>query len=288
MKGKWVRSHDITRLCSWNNCFSLTLLKRIRCQILPALFCGILWQFSFHSLCNSSCYIVPACHGKLKPAWEKQTQINFRTASLARNYPPAERMSNDEEFCESVHLQQWGKSRGGQYGSYSPGKIQFTFGGLSMSYFLIISRHSKICLDTLLACLVAMGKFPSVSSNLLRFWIPEKILSRLYKGLWRHIFGISSIIDSWRWRNVIDGLMFTSFQSGRNLAIMTKLKNIQNMYYFVTLSKLNSTLYLIAKNLWSTCWRGLASWSSTRWTPLCTPGTTEAAEPEKYFCSSMF
>ena len=86
----------------------------------------------------------------------------------------------------------------------------------------------------------------------------------------------------------MDGLMFTSVQSDRNLAIMTKLKNKQNMYNLVTLSKLNSTLYLIAKNLWLTCWRGLASWSSTWWTPLCTPGTIEAAEPEKFFCSSMF
>ena len=77
--------------------------------------------------------------------------------------------------------------------------------------------------------------------------------------------------------------MFTSIQSDRNLAIMTKLKNIQNMYSFVTLSKLNSTLYLIAKNLWLTCWRGLASCSSTRWTPLCTPGTKEVAEPEFFF-----
>ena len=77
--------------------------------------------------------------------------------------------------------------------------------------------------------------------------------------------------------------MFTSIQSGRNLAIMTKLKNIQHTFNFVTLTKLNSTLYLIAKNLWLTYWRGLASCSSTRWTPLCTPGTTEVAEPEKFF-----
>ena len=152
-------------------------------------------------------------------------------------------------------------------------------------YYIVASLSTIIqnCLATLLAYLAARGKFPSVSSNLLRFWIQEKISSRLYKGHWWCIFGISSIIDSWRWRNVIDRLMFTNIQSDRNLAIMTKLKNKQNMYNLVTLSKLNSTLYLIAKNLWLTCWRGLASWSSTWWTPLCTPGTTEAAEPEKFF-----
>ena len=194
-------------------------------------------------------------------------------------------MANNQEFCESVHLQQWGKSWRGQHGSYSPEHALFMDGEFLwlLHCCLIISNYSKNCLATLLAYLAARGKFPSTSSNLLRFWIQEKISSRLYKGHWWCIFGISSIIDSWRSGNVIDGLMFTSIQSDRNLAIMTKLKNMQNMYNFVTLSKLNSTLYLIAKNLWLTCWRVLASWSSTRWTPLCTPGTTEVAEPEKFF-----
>ena len=218
---------------------------------MPALFCGILWQFSFHSLCNSSCYIALICRGKLKRAWEIFTII-----LTARDHPPAKRVANNQEFCESVHLQQWGKSRGGQYGSYSPGKIQFTFGGWSMSYFLIISRHSKICLDTLLACLVAMGKFPSVSSNLLRFWIPEKILSRLYKGPWRHIFGISSIIDSWRWRNVIDGLMFTSIQSGRFWQSWPNWRIYKICKTSVLWPNWPAHYILIAKNLWSTCLRG--------------------------------
>ena len=170
MKGKWVRSHDITRLCSWNNCFSLTLLKRIRCQILPALFCGILWQFSFHSLCNSSCYIALICRGKLKRAWEIFTKI-----LTARNHPPAKRVANNQEFCESVHLQQWGKSWRGQHGSYSPEHAHFVDGVgefLSLSHCcLIISNYPKNCLATLLAYLAATGKFPSTSSNLLRFWI---------------------------------------------------------------------------------------------------------------------